>query len=462
MWGSGAEPAPGEVETISLKNTEAGGHPVGLQRGNERRGGVLRRKSWGAWLLHVVVFALMMIQPRAAGISLAALASPKLGVEPEALWRKRRPAGGLCSRMVVAYAGEVVQPKAVPTFDEDGVRWSQVNGWKVAVAESAATVVERCFVYPLDKLRTRLQIDPTKHASLMTQAVVVTRKTWMEGWRPGANEARVGLVGAVQGLTGGVKGFYCGFMFSALVQIPSNVLYICAYQYTKEKLDGNFGLGKISDGSPMAPLLAATFSELVSAIFDVPHDVIVQRVQVQHAKLPFTRSWRVPSRGVAVFQEVVRTVGSKGLYTGIRAHLLTFLPWSATWWTSYEMGKVVFARMARPLNVSDTAVHMAAGVVAGLLAATVSNPIDVIKTRLQTDPSLQGQALVKVARDMLRREGGQALFKGLAVAIAFDVIVSGVGGVRYDWVMKFALKPESSDEAANDSRESRTALVSPA
>lgn len=178
MWGSGAEPAPGEVETISLKNTEAGGHPVGLQRGNERRGGVLRRKSWGAWLLHVVVFALMMIQPRAAGISLAALASPKLGVEPEALWRKRRPAGGLCSRMVVAYAGEVVQPKvsdtpvgalpsetcdwtrlvsprwkdlcaavetsvvaqalrcsavqAVPTFDEDGVRWSQVNGWKVA------------------------------------------------------------------------------------------------------------------------------------------------------------------------------------------------------------------------------------------------------------------------------------------------------------------------------------------
>ena len=59
---------------------------------------------------------------------------------------------------------------------------------QVTLAESAATVVERCFVYPLDKLRTRLQIDPTKHASLMSQAVVVTGKTWMEGFRPAPNE----------------------------------------------------------------------------------------------------------------------------------------------------------------------------------------------------------------------------------------------------------------------------------
>jgi len=110
---------------------------------------------------------------------------------------------------------------------------------------------------------------------------------------------------------------------------------------TKERLDGNFGLGKVSEGSPFPPLLAATFSELCSAVFDVPHDVIVQRVQVasltpphpdcftlrdvkrlythraprsdawpcacaqvQHAKLPFVRSLRTPSRGVAVCREV--------------------------------------------------------------------------------------------------------------------------------------------------------------
>ena len=37
----------------------------------------------------------------------------------------------------------------------------------------------------------------------------------------------------------------------------------------------------------------------------------------------------------------------------------------------------------------------------------------------------------------------QFLFKGLAVAIAFDVIVSAAGGVRYEWVMKFARRPEA-------------------
>jgi|NorSeaMetagenome_1021524.scaffolds.fasta_scaffold262917_1 hypothetical protein len=76
-------------------------------------------------------------------------------------------------------------------------------------------------------------------------------------------------------------------------------------------------------------------------VFEVPHDVITQQVQIQKAS---TSSWTAPSPGWALAQHIWRTEGVRGLYSGVGAHLLTFLPWSMTWWASYELGKVVLGR----------------------------------------------------------------------------------------------------------------------
>jgi hypothetical protein len=48
--------------------------------------------------------------------------------------------------------------------------------------------------------------------------VVVTGKTWREGWRPGNGQARVGAHGLLAGLRGGIAGFYRGSGFSAVMQ----------------------------------------------------------------------------------------------------------------------------------------------------------------------------------------------------------------------------------------------------
>ena len=54
---------------------------------------------------------------------------------------------------------------------------------------------------------------------------------------------------------------------------------------------------------------------------------------------------------------------------------------------------------------------MVAGALAGCLASFLTNPMDVIKTRLQTDPALYNGVL-DCARQTLQGEGGRAFLKG--------------------------------------------------
>mmetsp|Transcript_17983 Transcript_17983/g.59051 ORF Transcript_17983/g.59051 Transcript_17983/m.59051 type:complete len:127 (+) Transcript_17983:220-600(+) len=112
------------------------------------------------------------------------------------------------------------------------------------------------------------------------------------------------------------------------------------------------------------------------------------------------------------------------------------------------MGKVILGRLGQPWDISGPPVHMAAGMTAGFIAAAVCNPIDVVKTRIQCDPHLKGQSIMKVAKGIVGREGPQALFKGLAIALLFDCLVSAGGGIRYEMVMGFSKKAKTEDGEA--------------
>jgi hypothetical protein len=52
------------------------------------------------------------------------------------------------------------------------------------------------------------------------------------------------------------------------------------------------------------------------------------------------------------------------------------------------------------------------GTAAGVIAGFVGHPLDTIRVRVQTHPGLSGSA-VAIARDLIKKEGARALFKGL-------------------------------------------------
>ena len=60
-------------------------------------------------------------------------------------------------------------------------------------------------------------------------------------------------------------------------------------------------------------------------------------------------------------------------------------------------------------------IHMAAGLTAESVSAVFWVPMEVLKQRMQVGGQMRGAA--EVLRDLLRREGPRALFKGYALTV---------------------------------------------
>lgn len=101
-----------------------------------------------------------------------------------------------------------------------------------------------------------------------------------------------------------------------------------------------------------------------------------------------------------------------GLYKGARACLLRDVPFSAIYFPAYAHTKAAFADedgYNHPLSL------LAAGAIAGIPAASLVTPADVIKTRLQV-VARSGQTtytgVIDAARKIMREEGPKAFWKG--------------------------------------------------
>lgn len=126
-------------------------------------------------------------------------------------------------------------------------------------------------------------------------------------------------------------------------------------------------------------------------------------------------------RGNGTFQVIktaVAELGFFGLWRGAvpatsRAAILT-----ASQLVSYGESKRLCSRLLAR-HEDSIAVHVAAAMTSGLVATTVTNPLDVVKTRLMTDKA-QGQnpSMFSVARTIMKTEGVRGFGKGWIAAYA--------------------------------------------
>ncbi|KAG6873212.1 hypothetical protein C0995_001566 [Termitomyces sp. Mi166 len=112
---------------------------------------------------------------------------------------------------------------------------------------------------------------------------------------------------------------------------------------------------------------------------------------------------------------IIRQLGVFGLYKGASACLLRDIPFSAIYFPAYwHLKKDLFQEGYNGKQLSFYETLAAAGI-AGMPAAYLTTPADVVKTRLQVE-ARQGQTNYKGLRDafvrIYKEEGFRALFKG--------------------------------------------------
>lgn len=134
---------------------------------------------------------------------------------------------------------------------------------------------------------------------------------------------------------------------------------------------------------------------------------------------------------------IVRSLGLVGLYRGATACLLRDIPFSAIYFPAYaHLKKDTFheGRDGKKLGFGEM---LASASIAGMPAAFLTTPADVIKTRLQVE-ARKGQATYKGITDcatkLLAEEGPKAFFKGSLARVLRSSPQFGATLVAYEYL----------------------------
>ena len=170
--------------------------------------------------------------------------------------------------------------------------------------------------------------------------------------------------------------------------------------------------------------LAGAGAGAVAATIVCPLDVLKTRLQVSTLRAG-------GDAYVSTFQSlrsIVRLEGAVGLYRGLTPTVAALLPNWAVYFTAYEFLKTRGASAAPESEFAASLRHMTSAAGAGAATVLVTNPLWVVKTRLQVQHSraLRGSMPTRVVYagtlDALRRvateEGARGLYSGLAPSLA--------------------------------------------
>lgn len=291
--------------------------------------------------------------------------------------------------------------------------------FEIFAGSVAAELVTKASTHPLDTLKTRLQylvLPKSDRASVANQVPILadlqhgfkilvasTRSPHNSFVEPVPQRGSPTLAR----LRTGVTSLYRGIGPQLLGVLPIAVVYMPTYEFTKEATRGT-----ALERTPAAGVATG----VASAIARVPVCVVKSRLQ-----LGLDRSAR------AAVNRLVGHGGYRSLYSGFRATVALDVWYSAVQFTALENMRSLALRRghdasrgreASQLSASENA---AIGFATGMIAAFLSEPLDVVRTRLMTqDARGRGQpgafgyeGVAHGLRTVVRAEGVLALWKGL-------------------------------------------------
>ncbi|KAL8280852.1 hypothetical protein RQP46_006856 [Phenoliferia psychrophenolica] len=249
----------------------------------------------------------------------------------------------------------------------------------------AGTSVDTLF-FPIDTLKTRLQ----SHAGFQA--------------------------------SGGFSGVYRGIGSAVVGSAPGASAFFTSYEVLKQRLPVWIPYLGTESGAPFLHMMAASGGEVAACMIRVPTEVVKQRSQT--GKKGSGGSWTVA-------KAVWTGEGLRGFYRGFATTVAREIPFTCLQFPMYERFKLILARRrtsSRDVRDLPAVEAAACGSVAGGIAAAVTTPLDVCKTRIMLSsrappstsatPSVPGPKVYPTSfpRTMAiiyREEGLRALWSGV-------------------------------------------------
>ncbi|ORY83083.1 mitochondrial carrier domain-containing protein [Protomyces lactucae-debilis] len=207
---------------------------------------------------------------------------------------------------------------------------------------------------------------------------------------------------------GGWRGVYKGMGSIAAGSAPSAALFFLTYEACKKHVP-------LQNDVALA-VVAGSAGETLACLVRTPTEVVKQRTQTS----------KTPMSSLQTLRAVLQANGVAGLYRGFGGTLAREIPfvciqfplWEALkrWAVSERGGSQPHPTLAeRPqANAAEAAI---CGAMAGGVAAALTTPMDVVKTRLMLSDSADGW--FRTLQTVVKEEGLLALSKGIVPRIGW-------------------------------------------
>ncbi len=162
----------------------------------------------------------------------------------------------------------------------------------------------------------------------------------------------------------------------------ASAVYFGGYELSKRALHGSaFGDALGASGTYV---LAGIVAQAAAGLVYTPMDVVKERMQVQ-ALLRASAGGGGYRGSADAAASILRAEGVRGLFKGYWAANAAWWPWNVLYFVTYEHARDAAAEaMGVRKEALPPLVSALCGGAAATLATVATNPIDVVKTRLQT------------------------------------------------------------------------------
>jgi hypothetical protein len=226
---------------------------------------------------------------------------------------------------------------------------------------SLASLIARTITFPLDTIKTRRQNDTKTRFNLRSS--------------------------------------FNGLPITLLFSVPASALYFTTYDVAKKNIPFN---------GFMKHTLAAIAAEGIASFLFTPMEVIKQKLQVCPQ-----------SSTMSIVRNLYQSHGLGGFYKGYFITQIVFVPYTISYFVTYEKLKGMFSMNfdARQMS-SGLPLHLyvLCSSIAATIAGIISNPMEVVKTRCQINTGIPAK---QILLELYRKEGLKGFRKGMLARIAW-------------------------------------------
>lgn len=273
-------------------------------------------------------------------------------------------------------------------------------------AGAMAGIMEHCVMFPVDCVKTRMQAlacDKPKFqsTSIVKNLLFIVREEGV--FRP---------IQGVQAMAAGAG--------------PAHAMYFSCYEYLKEKLTPYAQSSSVPE-SLVHAFAGASATVLHDGIM-TPAEVVKQRMQMCCS--PYKSS-------LTCARTVYATEGLGAFYRSYGTMLTMNIPFQATHFIVYEK----MQDLTNPGGEYNAPAHLVSGAAAGALAATITMPLDVCKTLLNTQEANvlsklntnKVVGLFTAAKTVYNLAGPLGYFQGLRARVLYQMPSTAISWSVYEF-----------------------------